>query len=217
MQHGLYYYCIYFQKRKKEINTLIFLWLHNQTFYKNLQKKALEPIGSTSKFKEWADIGCSTGLMSRLAKKKNYTVMGYDLNYFSLLLAKLLSFTTPNLQYKQQDFNTIEKKFDVITATSLLSVVKDKQASFDKLLSLLRNNDSILIIIEPTKNLNRKNVWALIHDFKTFWHYKGLLLWAKARENKDIDKNIFNKIFSENIFHTYDLDNMVRISYISKS
>ena len=71
----------------KKIRTIIFLWLHNQLFYKNLQKKALESIDSTAFNKSWADIGCSTGLMTRLAQKLNYKVIGFDINNASIILS----------------------------------------------------------------------------------------------------------------------------------
>jgi len=162
----------------------------------------------------WADIGCSTGLMTRLAQKLGYNVVGYDLNYFSLLLAKILSFGLKNFTYVQIDFHKLEQKFDILSATSLLSVVENKEESLSKLIALLKDKSSTLIIIEPTKELTLKNVWSLVNNLQDFWFYKGLLLWTKARENKSISKNIFLK--HDNIIstHKYFLHNMIRVSYI---
>ena len=53
-----------------------------------------------------------------------------------------------------------------------------------------------------------------IKNFKTFWFYKGLLLWAKAREGKVIDNNIFNKLKDIKIYQKYHLDDMVCITYM---
>ena len=140
------------------MSTLIFLWLQNQKFYRLLQKKAVEPIGSTADAKIWADIGCSTGLMTRLAQSLNYTVVGYDINFFSLLLAKLLSFNLKNISYEKEDFHELSSRFDVVSATSLLSVMDEKEEALKALISLLKDSESMLILIEPTVKLTVKNV-----------------------------------------------------------
>jgi 2-polyprenyl-3-methyl-5-hydroxy-6-metoxy-1,4-benzoquinol methylase len=201
----------------KTIKSIKFLWLHNQVFYKNLQAKAVEPIGSTDIIRTWADIGCSTGLMTRLAQKLNYKVTGFEINATSITLAKILSYKLKNINYKKQDFYTINSKFDIVSATSLLSVVENKKEALNKLVSLLKDNDSTLIIIEPTKNLSLKNVWKLISNIKTFWFYKGLLVWAKARENKAIDNSIFDDIKDIEIYQEYYLDDMICITHIRQT
>ena len=172
-------------------------------------------MGSTAKpNKSWADIGCSTGLLTRLAHHLNYHVTGYDLDALSLKIARLLSYNQKDIHYKNQDFHTLDEKFDMISATSLLSVVEDKKQSLDKLISLLKNSDSTLILIEPTEKLSVKNVYTLIHNIKTFWFYKGLLLWAKAREGKAISESLFDSLKTIEIQHTYYINDMIRITYI---
>lgn len=200
--------------RDKKIRTIIFLWLHNQSFYKNLQKKVVESIDSTTFNKSWADIGCSTGLMTRLAEKLNYKVIGFDINNVSIILAKILSYKLKNINYEKQDLYTINNKFDIVSATSLLSVIENKKEALIKLLSLLKDDNSTLIIIEPTEKLSSRNVWKLINNLKTFWFYKGLLLWAKARENKAIDNNIFKELKDIKTYQKYHLDDMICVTYI---
>ena len=192
------------------------MWLHNQHFYTELQKKVLTPIGSTKSVKLWADVGCSTGLMSRLAQRLGYTVVGYDINDFSLFVAKLLSFRLKNIRYENADFTTLTQRFDVVSATSLLSVVENKPASLKALITLLKDEESTLIIIEPTEKMTVANVKKNITDFKSWWYYKGLLLWAKAREDKAVPIEIYEELKHLNIKHTYHLDSMVRVSYIHK-
>ena len=199
------------------MSTLIFLWLHNQTFYKNLQTQALEPIASSDTHKKWADIGCSTGLITRLAQKLNYNVTGYDINTFSLFISKLLAYNVKNISYIKKDFFTLHASYDIVSATSLLSVVEDPEDTLHKLISLMKDNSSTLIIIEPSKYLSRKNVWKQIHNIKTFWHYRGLLLWAKARENKHIDNSIFEALKNVKLSQKYYLHDMVCVTYIQKT
>jgi 2-polyprenyl-3-methyl-5-hydroxy-6-metoxy-1,4-benzoquinol methylase len=192
------------------------LWLHNQAFYRALQEEVVEFLPLTISGKTWVDIGCSTGLMPRLVRGLNYKAVGYDINGFSLMVANLLSFGFKNIEYKQENLYSIDRKFDIVSATSLLSVVDNKEQSLDKLISLLKDDNSTLIIIEPTKNLSLKNVWKLINGLKSFWFYKGLLLWAKARENKHIDSDIFGRIKNIDITQKYYLSSMVCVTYIKK-
>jgi len=154
--------------------------------------------------------------MSRLARKLNYKVIGYDLNNFSLFVAKLLSFSKPNISYEQKNLYDINQKFDAISATSLLSVVDNKREALEKLLSLLSENDSSLVIVEPTEKLSLKNVWKLIDSFRSFWFYKGLLVWAWAREGKSIDMRIFDDLVGLELSHTYYLEEIVCITYIQR-
>jgi len=198
------------------MSTFIFLWLQNQIFYNQLQKNVLSPISVADNTKSWADIGCSTGLITRLAQKLGYGVTGYDINDFSLLVAKILSLTKKNITYKNEDFHTLKTKFDIVSATSLLSVVEDKEKSLASLISLLKDENSTLIIIEPSALMSRDNVWKKIDGIKTFWYYKGLLLWAKAREGKHIDTALFEDLKGVNIEQKYYLHEMVCVSYITK-
>ena len=179
---------------------------------------AVEPIASAQGSElTWADIGCSTGLLTRLAHRLHYHVTGYDLDAISLKVAKLLSSHMKDIHYLHQDFHTIDKKFDVVSATSLLSVVENKTESLQKLIDLLKNKNATLILIEPTDKMTVKNVRKTIVDFRTFWFYKGLLVWAKAREGKAVSTEVFENVASIKIQHQYHIHGMVRITYIKKN
>ena len=177
--------------------------------------RALSPIAQGHSHQQWADVGCSTGLITRLAQRLGYTVVGYDINGFSLWIARLLSLGRKHIRYESTDFHTLNHSYDVVSATSLLSVVEDKKESLDALVALLRDDTSMLVIIEPTDKLSVQNVWALIDGVKSFWYYKGLLLWASAREGKAIPKSLFAELAQVKVIHQHHLDGMVRVSYIS--
>jgi len=198
------------------MGTFIFLWLQNQHFYKTLQQKALDAIPTTSSQERWADIGCSTGLITRLAEKKGYQVTGYDPSTFSLLVAKLLSFGKAQIDHKKENLFNINETFIIISATSLLSVVEDEKKALAKLISLLKTKESTLVIIEPTEEMSIQNVQTHISNLKSWWYYKGLLLWAKAREGKAVDVEVFNDLEDLEITHHYHLHDMVRVSYLKK-
>lgn len=189
--------------------------MHNQRFYKTLQAQVIAPLGSHHKDKIWADIGCSTGLLTRLAHQKGYRVNGYDINNFSLFIAKCLYWHKKEVVYKNEDFFQLSTKFDVVSATSLLSVIDNKKETLNTLINLLKDAQSTLIIIEPTAQLSSKNVRKLITNIKSFWFYKGLLLWAKARENKAIDDHIFENLTKVKIKEKSYLNEMICVRYIT--
>ena len=93
--------------------------------------------------------------------------------------------------------------------------MEKKEETLVQLVSLLKDNNSILIIIEPTNKLTQENVWKLIDNIQTFWFYKGLLLWARAREGKYIDEHIFEQIDNITITKKYFLNDMVCVRYIT--
>ena len=110
---------------------------------------------------------------------------------------------------------TLTQTFDVVSATSLLSVVENKEAALTKLISLLKDNTSTLILIEPTEKMTVTYVKAQIHDIKSWWYYKGLLLWAKAREGKALEESLFENLDGVSVKYNYYLEEMVRVSYLS--
>ena len=108
----------------------------------------------------------------------------------------------------------IKEKFDVVSGTSLLSVVENKEETLTKLISLLKDKKSTLIIIEPTNLMTKESVKAIMLDLKTIWFYKGLLLWASAREGKETPRTLFKNLENVKLTHHYHLKKMVRVTYI---
>jgi len=111
---------------------------------------------------------------------------------------------------------SLQQQFDVVSATSLLSVVDEKERALKKLIALLKDSDATLIIIEPTEKMCKEHVRELMVDLRTSWYYKGLLLWASAREGKAISSSLFNALEDVEVSHRYFLHEMVRVTYIKK-
>ena len=199
------------------MKVLLFWFLQAQTFYKKLHEDALVSAHvKTSNLKEeWADIGCGVGLMSTLANEKAYKVNSFDLDPQMITFAKFLHKDKPQLTFEVQDVMKLTHSYDVISATSLLSVVPQRKEVLTKLISLLKTQDSKLILIEPTKEMSVKNVYKLIHSPLDLWRYKMLFVWANARQGKEVSKEIFKDI--KNISHHYFLNEMVRVSVLKKT
>jgi 2-polyprenyl-3-methyl-5-hydroxy-6-metoxy-1,4-benzoquinol methylase len=152
--------------------------------------------------------------MSRIVAEQGYEVYSYDLDSSMIFWAKFLNRNRCNVFYEQKDVMNLFCLFDVVSATSLLSVVPNKKEVLEKLQSLLKTEKSKLILIEPTQEMTVKNVFKMMKDIKTFKYYFMFLIWAKARQNKEIDSNIFKEI--KNISYHYFLSNMVRVTIIGQ-
>ena len=194
----------------------LFWYLQSQAFYQRIHKSAVEAADlQVSKEMKWADVGCGIGLMSRMAYAHGYRdISSYDLDHGMIKWAKFINRKNTVLKYTQKDVMALEKKFDVISATSLLSVVPERSEVLEKLISLLKNEDSKLILIEPTEKMHVKNVWELVGNLKELYYYKMLFIWAKARQGKAVDETIFKDV--KNISHKYLFNDMVRITIIGK-
>jgi len=93
-------------------------------------------------------------------------------------------------------------------------VIEVEKDALTKLVSLLKDKNSTLILIEPTEKMTVVHVKNLITGVKSWWYYKGLVLWAKAREGKSVSIKIFETLEGCKITHNFYLDDMVRVSYI---
>lgn len=198
------------------MKVVLFLCLQSQHFYKKIHQDAVNiaNIDSNVKNKKWADIGCGVGMMSKIAQVRGFSVSSYDLDPAMIKWAQILHKDNKLLSFEQKDVMKITGKFDVVSASSLLSVVDDKKAVISKLVSLLKGKNSKLILIDATEEMSVKNIYKNITGLKTLYYFKLLLVWAQAREGKAFNINIFNDI--KNISHHYVLDGMVRVTVIGK-
>ena len=187
------------------LNSVIFLWLGSQPFYRNIWQKLLEQIEPLAPSQtSWLDVGCNVGHLCRIAHTQGFQVTGLDIDTKALKFAKLLS--NAAIHYTQELKN--DEKFHIITAHSLLSVVDNKVKMLQELHNY-KQKEAQLIIIEPTEKLTLANVSKQIHSPSSFWYYKGLLLWAFFRQGKAIDINLLG-----DARHLYLYDEMIRISFL---
>lgn len=199
------------------MKVLLFSYLQTQEFYKNIHQYALELLDNkpTKHNNKWADIGCGMGIMGKIASENSYNVSAYDLDKYMVFWAQYLNKKNKKLHFELKDVMNVIESFNVVSATSLLSVVTEKELVLTKLVSLLKDDQSTLILIEPTKEMSLKNVWKQCMNLKSLYYYKMLFIWAKVREGKAVDINMFAKY--KNISHFYILEGMVRITLIKKN
>ena len=174
----------------------LFAWLQGADFYECLHRAAVETLPHGDG-KSWLDVGCGPGLLTRLAAARGYASVGIDLDRHMVRVARRLaaregssaSFHTDNVFQP----GAPERQADVVSAASLLAVVEDKSAALDQLIRCVRPGGRLLII-EPTAEMNVQAAKALTRDGALGRRATGLRLWARAREGKTLDPQVFRTL-----------------------
>ena len=176
------------------IGAVLFTWLQGAEFYSCLHKQAVDTLPS-GEGKTWIDLGCGPGLVSRLAAEKFYDVTGIDTDLSMIKAARRLNkwhgskahFEVSDLAY------LLDKTADVISAASLLAVLDDKEDALNRMWESVLPK-GYLLIIEPTELMNQENANKLIKSGLPKKRLRGLIMWAKARENRSVNPAIFDNI-----------------------
>jgi ubiquinone/menaquinone biosynthesis C-methylase UbiE len=177
----------------------LFAWLQGADFYENLHRAAVEQL-PPGHGKSWLDVGCGPGLVTRLAAARGYESVGVDVDHHMILVARRLaaheaSPATFHIGNVLQP-GTPDRQADVVSAASLLAVVKDKSAALDQLIRCVRPGGKLLIV-EPTAELTVKAAKELTRHGALGNRSSGLRLWAHAREGKTVDPQIFRMLHHE--------------------
>ena len=104
------------------------------------------------------DLGCGDGFLLYNLKKsyldKNVNAVGIDIDEKPIKFAQAFSAGIPNLTFINQDIQTYNKKFDLITVIETLEHIPDNQIS-DFIIQIDKHlaNEGILIISVPSKNV----------------------------------------------------------------
>lgn len=177
----------------------LFAWLQGADFYEGLHRAAVEQL-PPGHGKSWLDVGCGPGLMTRLAAARRYESVGIDVDHHMIRVARRLAaneaspatFRTGNVLQPGGP----QRQADVVSAASLLAVVKDKSAALDQLIRCVRPGGKLLIV-EPTANLTVQAAKELTRDLALGRRSWGLRLWAHAREGKTVDPQVFRMLHHE--------------------
>jgi ubiquinone/menaquinone biosynthesis C-methylase UbiE len=174
----------------------LFAWLQGADFYENLHRAAVEQL-PPGHGKSWLDVGCGPGLLTRLAAARGYESVGIDVDHRMLRVARQIAareaspatFHTGNMLQP----GAPQRQADVVSAASLLAVVKDKRTALDQLIRCVRPGGKLLIV-EPTAQLTVQAAKELTRGGALGRRSSGLRLWAHAREGKTVDQQVFRML-----------------------
>jgi SAM-dependent methyltransferase len=126
----------------------LFRYIQGAEFYRKLHREAVEllppGIGKT-----WFDVGCGPGLVPRLAQDHGYHAVGFDPDGDMVRLARQQSHASAGLRFLQSSLEDVATRYgraDVVSATSLLIVLRDREAGFGELLDIVAPGGTLLIV-----------------------------------------------------------------------
>lgn len=172
----------------------LFTWLQGADFYRDLHQGAVETLPE-GEGRQWIDVGCGPGLVTRLAATRGYAATGIDTDGSMVKAARRLAkWHRSAATFQQGDLQSLPTQgADVVSAASLLAVLDDKHQGLLALWECVRPG-GYLLLIEPTQKMTPENAARLIRLGLPGKRLRGLTLWAASRNNRALDPQIFQQL-----------------------
>lgn len=146
-----------------------------------------------------------------MAAMNHYIVMGIDADLAILKAARSLAkWQGSSARFEEGNLTSSSKRrAKVISAASLLAVLADRIDALEILWSCVQSGGHLLII-EPTGRMNPYYVNKMMKSEPPKKRLSALKLWAKARENRAVNPNLFAVIDAEDRSSLKLLDGRVK-------
>jgi SAM-dependent methyltransferase len=173
---------------------MMFSWLQGAGFYRDLHRQAVESLPE-GEGRQWIDMGCGPGLVTRLATARGYVASGIDADAQMVRAARLLSWWHRSAaRFRQGDLAGLPAQAaEVVSAASLLAVLDDKAEGLQLLWRGVRPGGHLLLV-EPTAKMTPENAAALIQAGLPGRRRRGLTLWARARNQRALEPELFTQL-----------------------
>lgn len=173
---------------------MLFSWLQGAGFYRDLHRQAVEGLPE-GEGRQWIDMGCGPGLVTRQAAARGYVATGIDAEAEMVRAARLLGWWQRSAaSFRQGDLASLPAQAaEVVSAASLLAVLDDKEDGLRRLWRGVRPGGHLLLI-EPTAKMTPQNAAALIRAGLPGRRRQGLSLWARARNQRALDPALFTSL-----------------------
>ncbi|MFM2278779.1 MAG: hypothetical protein RLZZ444_1010, partial [Pseudomonadota bacterium] len=152
----------------------LFDWLQNSDFYREIHATAVAAAGAPED-RGWLDIGCGPGALAIHAAASGFDACGYDPDADMIDRAAeraRSAAVSPNFgRFGLSDVVDCGIKADVVSASSLLFVLADREAALRDLTKLVAPG-GLLILIETTRAMTLANALALF--LRRFRHGRNL-------------------------------------------
>ena len=165
------------------IAAALFEWLHGANFYGQFHHEAVEllPNGDGA---TWLDVGCGPGVLSRAAALHGYQVRAVDRQpeMINSAIRQSRDFHAA-IDFAVSDLDAETKRggvYDVVSASSLLTVLSDPKAGLAQLAALAKPGGAILIV-EASSRMTPINALKMLASRHLGERSSMLILWAMAR------------------------------------
>lgn len=196
----------------------LFEWLHGADFYRQFHREAaaLLPSGSG---RVWLDVGCGPGVLSREAANRSYRVRAVDRApaMIDAAVRQSRNFKQP-IDFDVSDLDgeaTRGAVYDVVSASSLLTLLPDPGAALAQL-AVLTKPDGAILIIEASHQMTPVNAIRVLSSRRLGARSSMLIVWAAARMGR-MPPSLVPLNRSLTISHTPLLDGLVEASILRKT
>jgi trans-aconitate methyltransferase len=195
----------------------LFTWMQGADFYHDLHAEAVAALPQAEGSRQWIDVGCGPGLVTRLAAARGYQTLGIDINPQMIAAAKQIAKREGSLAtFRVGSLEEVTNaKADVVSAASLLAVLADSFAGLKTLWQGVRSGGTLLII-EPTAQMTVDHAQRLLRRGLPGKRSFGLRLWANARQGNAVDPSIYSRLDAAQVDCIPLLDGLVAAWVIRK-
>ena len=165
------------------IAAALFEWLHGAKFYRQFHREAVELLPNGDG-RTWLDVGCGPGVLSRAAALHGYRVRAVDRQpeMIDAAIRQTRDFHA-TIDFAVSDLDAETKRrvvYDVVSASSLLTVLPDPKAGLAQLAALAKPEGAILIV-EASSRMTPINAMQMLAWRRLGERSSMLLVWAMAR------------------------------------
>lgn len=173
---------------------------NNKLFSDFIEKPAiLECIDGIERTGKLLDIGCGSGIYSRMFSECGYSVVAVDVSSEMLKIAKEYCFGL-NISFihsSLQDFNYAPSEFDVVFGSFITGYYSDLNNMFSKLSNLVRKNGVVLItMLHPVRTASFVNEHGAYVISNYFDHNKYMASILADEDKLPLYKHLFTDVIN---------------------
>jgi ubiquinone/menaquinone biosynthesis C-methylase UbiE len=144
----------------------------------------------------WLDVGCGPGILTRIAASKGYRAHGIDRDPDMITAARaLVPPHETNCIFEVLDLDAAlsqDRRFDIVSASSLLVVMQDPAAALRKLIALTKPGGKVLVI-EASQKMSLPRAFSLILTKPLGTGAYMLAVWAFFRSGRTLPTSMFHQ------------------------
>lgn len=146
-------------------------YIKEEALFRNIFQKRVSIISRFKSRGRVLEIGCSTGLMLSLLKKRGFTVLGVEISHRAAQIARARGIKVIIQPFERIKFS---EKFDVIIFNHTLEHLPDPASVLKKVLKILKEDGILFIDLPNFGSLSAKIYkcsWPLLLPDEHYWHF----------------------------------------------